>query len=111
MSEFLNFIRDHYHVLIDLVLWICVLLVTLLRKKVKIKDDFSSVLLVLPDLIKLAEEKFSVGSEKYSFVFNKCVEMLASLSHRSKESVICDYTGEIDAAIENILATPQKKER
>ena len=111
MSDFLNFIRHHYHVIAECGLTLIVLFVTLFKKKVRIDDCFKSVLMVLPSLISLAETKYEIGSDKYSFVFNKCVEILMSLTHWSSDKVIEHYTADINSSIENILATPQKKER
>lgn len=109
MNEIWKFICDHSHVIVESILTLCVLFVTIFKKKVKVNDVFQSVLMVLPELISLAESKFKDGSEKYSYVFNKCIEMLMQLTHWSNEKVISEYTADIDHAIENILATPQKK--
>lgn len=111
MDVIWQFICDHSHAIVELTLLICVLIVTLLKKKVRINDSFQSVLMVLPDLISLAESKFNNGSEKYSYVFNRCIEMLMQLTHKSSEKLLDEYTAELNAAIENILSTPQKKER
>lgn len=111
MDVFWKFICDHSHAIIELGLLICVLFVTLLKKKVKINDSFMSVLMVLPDLINVAESKFKDGSEKYSYVFNRCIEMLMQLTHQSSQKVLDQYTADVNAAIEAILSTPQKKER
>lgn len=111
MDVILKFVCDHSHVIIESVLTIIVLFVTLFKKKVKINDVFQQVLMVLPDYIVLAEKQFKVGSEKYSFVFNKCVDLLMSLTHQDQKKVIDTYTALIDCAIEHILSTPQKKER
>lgn len=109
MDDILNFLCDYGHVIAELVLMIIVLFVTIFKKKVKINDVFESVLMVLPELISLAENKFTVGSEKYSYVFNKCCEMLMKLTHKTSEQVLDEYTSLIDSSIESILATPQKK--
>ena len=109
MDVILQFVCDHSHVIIESVLTIIVLFVTLFKKKVKINDVFQSVLMVLPEYISLAETQFKDGSSKYSYVFKKCVELLMSLTHQSSQKVIDQYTSMIDSAIENILATPQKK--
>lgn len=109
MDDFLKFVCDHSHVIIESVLTLVVLFVTLFKKKVKIDDVFKQVLVVLPDFIQLAEKQFSDGSMKYSFVFNKCIEFLMSLTHQDQKKVIDIYTAMIDSAIENILSTPQKK--
>lgn len=109
MDVFLKFVCDHSHVIIESVLTIIVLFVTIFKKKVKINDVFQSVLMVLPEYISLAEKEFKDGSEKYSFVFGKCVQLLMNLTHLSSSKVLDQYTAMIDSAIENILTTPQKK--
>lgn len=109
MNDILAFIWSHKYVLAELVLLIAVTLITIFKKKVKVSDVFTQVLLVLPSFISLAESQFTDGPSKYSFVFNKCVELLMSLTHQDQEKVIDQYTALIDKAIENILSTPQKK--
>lgn len=111
MDVILKFVCDNSHALIEIALTIVVLLVTLFKKKVKVFDYFQSVLMVLPEYISLAEKEFKDGSEKYSYVFGKCVSLLVSLTHSSSQKVLDQYTTMIDSAIENILSTPQKKER
>ena len=111
MNEILSFIWAHKYVLAELVLLITVMLITIFKKKVKVSDVFTQVLLVLPEFIVLAEREFTDGPSKYSFVFNKCVELLMSLTHLKQEEVIDQYTVKIDSAIENMLSTPQKKVR
>lgn len=105
----IEFLKANYVFLIEIGLSICVILITLLRKKVKVSDIFEMVLTVLPAYIREAESKFSVGTEKYSYVFNRCIELLVLLNGQSKESNIKDYATKIDVAIENILSTPAKK--
>lgn len=109
MDVFWQFICDHRHAVVEFILLICVLFVTIFKKKVKIHDTFEIILLTLPDLIIEAESLHLVGSDKYSFVFNKCIELIQSLTHQSKQKIIDEYTSLIDVAIEDILATPQKK--
>lgn len=111
MSDFLNFIREHSHAIIELVLLICVLFVTLFRKKVKVHDTFEIVLLTLPDFINEAESLNLSGSDKFAFVFNKCVGLIQDLTHKKGSEVLDEYSSLINEAIENILTTPQKKER
>lgn len=113
-SQILGFLKDNMLLLVELVLSISVILITLLRKKVKISDVFEMVLTVLPGYIREAELKFSdpgSGTDKYSYVFNKCLELLNLLTGESKQRVIEQYTTKINAAIENILSTPSKKVR
>ena len=111
MNEVLTFIKEHWRILTVLVINLVLLIVSLFRKKVKIEDVFKSVLLVLPEYISLAEKNFKEGPEKYSFVFNKCVSLLCTLTHKNSGLIIDEYASDINAAIENILSTPQKKER
>lgn len=111
MNDIFAFIWAHKYVLAEFVLLITVTLITIFKKKVKVSDVFTQVLLVLPELICLAESEFSDGPSKYSYVFNKCVELLMTLTHQSQEKVINQYTAQIDKAIENVLSTPQKKVR
>lgn len=105
----IEFLKSNYVFLIEIAFSISVILITLLRKKVKISDVFEMVLTVLPAYIREAEKKYSVGTEKYSYVFNRCIEMLMLLNGQSKESNIKEYATKIDVAIENILSTPAKK--
>lgn len=105
----IEFLKSNYVFLIEIACSISVILITLLRKKVKVSDVFEMVLTVLPAYIREAEKKYSVGAEKYSYVFNRCIEMLMLLNGQSKESNIKEYATKIDVAIENILSTPAKK--
>lgn len=112
MSKIIEFLNENpliVSLLVEIVLSLIVILITVLRKKVKINDVFEMVLTVLPGYIREAESKFSVGSEKYSYVFNRCIEHLVLLNGHSKESNIKEYATKIDVAIENILSTPSKK--
>lgn len=109
MLEFLN---SNKVSLIEIGLSIIAILIVILKKKVKINGVFEMVLTVLPNFIREAELKFSdpgSGTVKYSYVFNKCLELLNLLTGESKQRVIEQYTTKINAAIENILSTPEKK--
>lgn len=111
MKQVLDFLRLYYRELIVLVFQFVTLLILIFKKKVKVQDIMKQVLMVLPDFINIAEDKFNTGSEKYAYVFNRCVELLRSLTGKKSEEVLSTYTADIDAAIERILSTPQKKER
>ena len=111
MDVIFNFIRDHYHVIAECTLTLIVLFVTLFKRKVKIDDVFKTVLTVIPDFINEAEASYSSGADKYSFVFKRCVELLVNLTHKDSRVVLDQYTSMLNAAIESILSTPQKKER
>ena len=109
MNEFVTFITKYWRVLIVLVFQLVTFVILLFKKKVRIDDIFKQVLMLIPDFINIAESKFSNGAEKYSYVFNRCVEMLCNLTHKSGQEIIDEYTNMIDSAIENVLSTPQKK--
>ena len=109
MNEFVTFITKYWRVLIVLVFNLVTFVILLCKKKVKVDDVFKQVLMFLPDFINIAENKFSNGAEKYSYVFNRCVELLCSLTHKSGQEIMDAYTNMIDTAIENVLSTPQKK--
>lgn len=111
MDVFLDFLVNHYRVLILLVLNLIYFIILFCKKKVKIDDISKQVLMLIPEFINIAEVKFQDGAEKYSYVFNRCIELLHTLTHRSAASLTEEYTAFIDSAIENVLSTPQKKER
>lgn len=105
-----EFFISHIDFFIEIGFLICVILITLLRKKVKIVDDiYTMVLTVLPGYIAYAEKLYLDGRSKYGYVFNKCIEFLVLLTNESSEEIIKKYATKIDVAIENILSTPQKK--
>lgn len=109
MTEFVTFITKYWRVLVVLVFQLVTFVILLFKKKVKIDDIFTSVLLLLPDFINIAEKNFSDGAERYTYVFNRCIEVLRNLTHKSGQEIIDVYANMIDSAIENILSTPQKK--
>lgn len=111
MKDFMSFITENYRVLIVLAFQIVTFVILLCKKKVKIDDVAKQVLMLIPDFINLAEGKFETGAEKYSYVFNRCVELLQVLTKKSGLEVCATYTALIDSMIENVLSTPQKKER
>lgn len=106
MFEFLNANKVE---LIEICLTFIAILIVIFKKKVKKCPDFEMLLTVLPGYIREAESKYSEGTDKYVYVFNLCIEFLNLLTGDSKQRVIETYTTKINAAIENILSTPQKK--
>lgn len=111
MQVFWQFVCDHYHAIIELVLLISVLFVTIFKKKVNINSVFEEVLGMLPYFIVEAESKFTSGQDKFGYVFNRCIDLIQCLTHQDKSKILDEYTAIINTAIENILTTPQKKER
>ena len=107
----IDFLKENYALLVEIGLSVCVILITLFKKKVKINSTFELLLTVLPGYIREAELKGSEGAVKYSYFLNRCIEYLVLYTGWSKERVIQEYATKIDVAIENILSTPQKKVR
>ena len=109
----IEFLLKYWQYIVYCLAYLILLIISLIRKKVNVKVDdiFSTVLMVLPNYIKEAENKFTAGPEKFSYVFNRCVDLLLLLTGDSKEDIIAKYTHKIHISIENILSTPEKKER
>ena len=110
MKDFVSFITENYHVLVVLSVQLVTFVILLCKKKVKIDDIFKQVLLVLPDFINIAEMKFENGADKYSYVFNRCLDLLQVLTKKSGQEVCSEYTALIDSAIEhNQQHKPRRK--
>lgn len=111
MQVIWQFVCEHYYAIIELVLLLSVLFVMIFKKKVKIHDTFEIVLFTLPDIIVEAESKYTDGPSKFGYVFNRCIELIQFITHQEKQKILDEYTSLVNEAIENILTTPQKKER
>lgn len=107
----IDFLIRYCDLIILFIIGIINMFILIFKKKVKIDDIFTTVLTVLPNYIKEAEAKYSVGAEKFSYVFNRCVDLLILLTGDTKEAIIEKYTHKIHISIENILSTPEKKVR
>lgn len=96
-------------VLVDLV----VLLVTIFKKRTKVKlDGFEDVLMELPTLISKAEDIYGpkTGQEKFIYVYTAAMDLLlkkfgADVVKENNLGVV------VQQSIEKILSTPTKKER
>lgn len=84
-------------------------LILIFKKKVKVIDVATGLLVVLPDYIKEAENTGLDGKTKYTIVFNKCINYLSAITGKSGKDVSKSYALLIDSSIENILATPERK--
>lgn len=88
----------------------CLILYIFKSKKIVFEDTaFEKVIEKLPLLVSRAEELYTDGSQKKSFVLSVSYAFLADLLGLEVDEVVAKYSGRIDTAIETILATPQKK--
>lgn len=111
MKEVLQFIERHYEIIFSCFAAIFSLIMFLIKKKpIKIVDSVKTAILSsVPGLIVDAESKFGSGHgiEKFNFVFDSVVNMLKATQPGIEVEL---YYWTIKKAIEDILATPQKKE-
>lgn len=109
MDCLIDFLRRNWKWLLPCICTFVSFIVLLFKKKVKIKDVFSMVLMKLPSFINLAEEAASSGEEKFSFVFTACLSLLCDALGCSMAEAESKYGALVTNAIEEILSTPQKK--
>lgn len=93
-------------------LFLITALVDVLKNKGTIAKALHGLLAVLPALVVDAEKKgFNSGKAKLNYVFQLAVVHLATQLNKDNDYIIKVYGETIKEYIENILATPQKKER
>lgn len=109
MIEFLIEYKDYILIALAVLFNLILFFISLFVKKKPIDNDLTSLLEVLPDWIKEAEQALTDGKEKYTFVFNRAVKFLMALKDKRFENIVFDYGVLIDNSIENILSTPKKK--
>lgn len=109
--SFVEFLLKHYELIILFVVAIINLIVLICKKKVKVNNVLFKLLEQLPGYINKAEELYDKGDKKFSYVFNCAVRYLISITDLTAQEVIAKYSGNINDAIENILTTPQKKQK
>lgn len=113
MDIVIEFLKDNWRFVAEIVLTVIVLLVSLLRKKVKFNaDGLNKVIGLLPGLINEAEKVYGSGNGdiKFKFVF---AHAFTELQKYYPDEVIKahNFSLVLVSAIENILSTPKKKER
>lgn len=106
-----NYFLNNWRWLVPLVLEVIALLVLLFKRKVKINDLLSKVILKIPDFINSAEKEGLSGKEKFRLVFSACISLVCSLTGEKPAYAMNVYGALITDAIESILSTPQKKEK
>lgn len=109
MDAFLNYLKSNWDFLVILLVAIANIIIGLFRKKVKVSDVFSGLLMELPSYINVAEGQALSGEAKYTAVLSMCIRYLMSVTGLSSEECTEKYSVLIDTAIESILSTPQKK--
>lgn len=114
LSNILNWIKENPTIVIELFLLVLSLLVSLFRKKVMITDNnLVAIVKQLPNFITTAEALYNSpksGKDKFQFVYNLCIDYLQKLTGSNIDEVTARYSSSITELIEDILATPQKKE-
>lgn len=118
MQQILDFIKDYGSIIISIVGFLIsaiIVIISFIKNKGdinKMKDDkyLVMVLDMLPSVIKQAEIAFTNGTDKYTYVMTYCLDFLTSLG-LSKDEAKAKYSLIIDKKLEEILSTPQKKEK
>lgn len=111
-KQILDWCLNHYQILIPSILSLINILILICKKKVKITDSLlSEVLTIIPLYIKEAEDVVGAGNgqNKFSYVFNKCINLIRVSNGMDNETAIRSYGDIIIRTIENIMACPQKK--
>lgn len=105
MQIIINWLIDHWELVVSVGLFVLSFILQLLKKKPVI-DVFHYVYKYLPDAINEAEKTSLKGQEKLFYALRVLIDLLKanniSLSRHDYGQVLCD--------IENILSTPQKHE-
>lgn len=105
----LEFLQTYWREIVEVVLLLATFLVALCKKKVKVYDSVSDLVLnILPGAINLAERELGAGNgkDKLNFVLNFVEEWLKT---NYPEAKFASYKSLIIKQVEAILATPQKK--
>lgn len=115
MDEVINFLKNHWDLVLDVVLVLVSFILVLLKGKIKIKENssvFAEVLELIPEWIKDAEKTYGSGngSKKLNDVLNTCFEYISDATGFPIASVKLFYGLRIKSIIEEILSTPKKKE-
>lgn len=106
---FINFIKNHYELIISIILVLLSFILTLVKKKPSINliDAIKSYILeILPDLIKNVERP-GCGSTKRNLVLKLLQESIAKKFNFYDFASIEQWCSD---QLENILSTPKKKE-
>lgn len=111
MERIIDFVTNHWELIALCLLSLTNILVGLLKKNKVIDNNLTGLLTQLPCIISDAEKSFGAGNgtEKLKYVFKQCVLYLVNVTGDPAEKVIQVYGTTITTAIENILATPNKK--
>lgn len=114
MEAFVEFLRENWRFLVELLCLVLSIILLLLKKKNKVvisSSVISDVLVNLPAYIEHAEEKYGSGhgNEKLKFVMSEAIKFLEIETGLSTADILRSYGETLILNIENILSTPQKK--
>lgn len=103
----IEFLKENWFQVGSVCISIITFIVLLVKKKIKLSDTaLSMVLMRLPVLIKEAESKYSDGKAKKLYVVTAAIEYYKEVGGFMSR----DITDVISTKVEDILATPSKKE-
>lgn len=111
MQDLINFIKNNYALIIEVVVALTSILIIIFKKNLKLSDSkYREILLEIPDLIIVAESMMPEGhgADKLKYVLNQVLSKLektyGSWVYNDKQLVLM-----ITQFIEKILETPVKK--
>ena len=101
----IEFFQNYWKLLLALALFVTELLVIILKRNKVVDSAYSLTLEWLPDAISSAEKIFGSGEgdKKFNWVLSVAKAYYLSVGGTR------DITSMLEVAIENILATPEKK--
>lgn len=113
MNTLWSFISQYWEYIIAGVCYLVLLIISILKKKVKVVDNqLTAILVRLPSIISEAEKEFpssGSGSTKFQFVLQVALKMICAESDLTIDEAAKKYSSKLTSAIEDILSTPTKK--
>lgn len=109
MNEVLDFIKNYYREIIEVVAILASIIICCIKKKpVKVVDTIKETILkVLPVLIAQAEASDKKGADKLELVLLSLQKILSGCGYG--DDIIIQYLPFAREQVELILTTPQKK--
>lgn len=108
----LNFLKDYGNLIITgigLVVGLITLVIMLVKNKLKLTDILGKIYPVITQYINEAEELETDGKAKWCYVMQKCLVYICQITGKPIDQVSEKFRVILDATIEDILSTPQKK--
>lgn len=115
MEEILLFLKNHWDLIIEVVLALVTFILVLLKGKINVLENpsiTSDILSKLPLWINKAEVRYGSGngSKKFNCVLDQVIRYVAVTYGLSSDAFYIFYGKTIKTYIEEILSTPKKKE-